>query len=413
MKILIIMALRNLKRNTRRTLLTMSSIAFGLGVVLWLECILAGRNNGMIDQITASRTGHLQIHRSDYLSDKLVQQTFEIPEKELNQTLPSQSHYTPRLYLPSMISSGEQSTTIMLMGIDPQNEKQVTNIHTLLKEGEFLEPELSEDCPSRQIYIGKTLADLLKIKLGNKVVLMTQAADNTLGNDLFRVKGIFSTGSPDMDKTVAYAPVNCVKKLGALSGIHEIAIKLQDPQLMLGSIKNLSQTVDPQLKVSTWKEALPSLAALLQGNVALVNMISTVLFIVISLGTVNILLIGIFERIREFGVMIALGTTPAQLKVMVLLESIFLAIGSSLLGTILGSLLVSYHMKVGFDISPFWGNQGATIDQFKLTQLIFPAFKIVPYLKSVGYTLIFVLIAAVYPAIKASRLKPIEAMRSV
>jgi ABC-type lipoprotein release transport system permease subunit len=413
MKILIKMALRNLRRNTRRTILTMSSIAFGLAVVLWLECILAGRNKSMVDQITSSRTGHIQLHRKDYIQDKLVQQTFAVPVEQLNQALPKDSQYSPRIYLPSMISSGEQSTTIMLMGIDPEAESQVTNIQSNLNKGEYLAPESSEECPSRQIYLGKSLADLLKVGVGNKVVLMTQAADNTLGNDLFRVKGIFATGSADMDKTLAYAPLNCVKKLGALTGIHELAVKLKDSQTMLPAISSISSSVDGSLKVSTWKEALPSIAALLQGNEALVSMISAVLFIVISLGTVNILLIGIFERIREFGVMIALGTTPLQLKIMVLLESLFLALGSSVLGTILGTLIVYYHMQVGFDISPFWGNQGAVIDQFRLAQFIYPALKIVPYLKSVAYTLIFVLIAALYPAHKASKLKPIEAMRSV
>jgi len=391
----------------------MSSIAFGLAVVLWLECILAGRNKSMVDQITSTRTGHIQIHRKDYLQDKLIQQTFQIPAPELAQSLPQGSQYSPRIYLPSMVSSGEQSTTILLMGVDPQAESQVTHLNSHLTKGDYLAPEPSEDCPSHQIYIGQALAELLKVNVGNKIVLMTQAADNTLGNDLFRVKGIFSSGSADMDKSVAYAPLNCVKKLGVLTGIHELAIKLDDSQMIPTVIPKISSTVQQQLKVSTWKEALPSIAALLQGNEALVSMISAVLFIVISLGTVNILLIGIFERIREFGVMIALGTSPLQLKAMVILESIFLAIGSSILGTLLGTLIVYYHMKVGFDISPFWGNQGAVIDQFRLAQLIYPAFRIIPYLKSVGYTLIFILIAAVYPAIKASRLKPVEAMRSV
>ncbi len=411
------MALRNLRRNTRRTILTMSSIAFGLSVVLWLECIIAGRSKSMIDQITSNRTGHIQIHRSDYLKDKLIQESFTYTNNQLSSALPPGTNYSPRAYLPSMISSGEQSTTLMLMGIEPELESQVTNIKDHLVKGDYLQTESMEDCPSRQIYIGQALADLLKVGVGNKVVLMTQAADNTLGNDLFRVKGIFNSGSTDVDKSLAYAPLNCVKKLGALSGVHELAIKLQNPEtinLALGTInQSFIKANDPKLEISTWKEALPSVAALLQGNEALVAMISTILFIVISMGTINILLIGIFERIREFGVMIALGTTPLQLKIMVLFESFFLAIGSSILGTIFGSLLVYYHTRVGFDISPFWGNHGAVIDQFKLAQIIYPSFKFIPFLKSMSYTMIFVLIAAIYPAVRASKLNPVEAIRSV
>lgn len=413
MKILIKMALRNLRRNTRRTLLTMSSIAFGLAVILWLECVLEGRNKSMIDQITSTRTGHLQLHRSDYLSDRAMQQTFQLPTETLESTLPPGAHFAPRMFLPSMISSGEQSTTINLIGIEPAQEILVTNIKDSLHDGEFLVTETDAACPTRQIYVGQALADLLKVKVGNKLVLMTQAADNTLGNDLFRVKGIFKTGSGDFDKTVAYAPLPCVTKLGVLNGVHELAIKLPETDNVMLVSGRLTSKIDPTLKVSTWQDAMPSLAAVLKFNQAVVGMISTILFIVISLGIINVLLIGIFERTREFGVMIALGTTPFQLKGVVLLESLFLAVGASILGTIIGSAMVYYHMHVGFDMRPFLGQKGTVIDQFSLEYMIYPIFRILPYVKSVGATLIFVLLASVYPAFRASRLKPVEAMRAV
>ena len=413
MRILIKMALRNLRRNTRRTLLSMSTIAFGLAVVLWLGCILAGRNKAMVDRITANRTGHLQIHREDYRRDKLIQQSFAIPEEKLAQVLPPGSHHSPRLYLPALISSGEQSTVIMLVGIDPDLETKVTTINQSLVAGEFLSPEPADDCPTRQIFIGQALADLLKVKLGNKLVLMAQAADNTMGNDLFRVKGLFSSGSTDLDKSVAYAPIKCVRHLGVLNGVHELAIHLPDDALAAGTLTQLKGSLESTFKVSTWKEVLPSLAGLLKGNEVLVNMISAILFIVITLGIVNVLLIGIFERIREFGVMIALGTTPGQLRGVVLLESFFLGLGASIIGTILGTLLVLYHMKTGFDISYFWGDSAPVLDQVNLEFRIFPIFKIVPYVKAVATTLIFVLIAGVYPAFRASKLKPVEAMRAL
>lgn len=412
MRILLKMALRNLRRNTRRTLLSMSSIAFGLAVVLWLGCILAGRNKAMIDRITANRTGHLQLHREDYLRDKLITQSFQVPEK-LDQLLPAGSRYSPRLYLPSLISSGEQSTVIMLVGIDPDLETQVTNLNQSLSNGDFLKAEPEAECPSRQIFVGQALADLLKVKLGNKLVLMAQATDNTMGNDLFRVRGLFSSGSKDLDKSVAYAPINCVRKLGVLAGVHELAIHLPDETLSSPTLASLGTVLDSSIQVSTWKEAMPSVAGLLRGNEVLVNMISAILFIVITIGIINVLLIGVFERVREFGVMIALGTTPAQLRGVILLESFLLGLGASIIGTILGTALVLYHMKTGFDISYFWGDQSPVLDQLSLEFKIFPIFKVLPYVKSVLTTIFFVLLAGVYPAFRASRLKPVEAMRAV
>ncbi len=426
LKILIKMALRNLRRNLRRTLLTMSTIAFGLAIVLWLDCILAGRSKSMIEKITSGRTGHIQLHRRDYLQDKFISQSFQLPVEILKEKLPEKTTFATRLYLPSMVSTGEQSTTIHLIGIDPEKEPQVTKINETLKEGHFLTPESDPSCPSRQIIIGKSLAELLKVKVGNKIVLMTQASDNTIGNDLFRITGIFSSGSADLDKSIAYSSLNCVAKLGVLTGIHEVAIKIPDPKFIGEFTQKLSDsfanvgavgaagTAEASLQATTWEDSMPSVSSLLHANEALVSMISRILFVVISLGIVNVLLIGVFERLREFGVMIALGTTPGQLKSVVIFESFFLALGSSIVGTILGTLVILYHMKFGYDISGFWGDKGgAIVDQVQMDFLIFPSLKFISYLKSVSATFMFVIAAALYPAFRASRLKPIEAMRAL
>lgn len=410
MKILISMAVRNLWRHSRRTLLTVTSIAFGLAVILWLQCILAGRNKSMIDRVTSTRTGHLQVHRDDYLRDKAIQFAFTPPES-LNNQLPNGSAAAPRIYLPSLISSGEQSSSIMLVGIDPDRERQVTQLATSVKTASYLEADPTPDCESRQILIGRSLATFLHADIGSKLVIMTQAADGTLGNDLFRVKGIYESGSPDLDKSVAYAPLNCAAKVGAIQGVHELAIHLPDPRQLDAVRGSLNSSLEKPLTVSTWKEAMPSLASVISLNDSVLLMISLVLFIVIAMGIVNVLLIGVFERTREFGVMIALGTTPRQVRSMILVESFMLAVTATALGTALGLLLVGYHSVYGFDLSPFIGER-TTVDNFKLDFLIFPIVEIKPYVKSVLATLFFVLTAGVYPAFRASRLNPIDAMRA-
>lgn len=406
------MALRNLWRHSRRTILTVSSIAFGLAVILWLQCILAGRNKSMIDRVTSTRTGHLQLHRGEYLQDKAIQFTFTPPET-LPGLLPAGAAVAPRIYLPSLVSSGEQSSSIVLVGIDPEQEKKVTSLagNVGAGGGSYLEAEPSADCPSRQILIGRSLANFLHADIGAKLVIMTQATDGTLGNDLFRVKGIYDSGSPDMDKAVAYTPVNCATKVAVLSGVHELAIHIPDPRAIEPTRAALVSAVGGTLKVSTWKEAMPSLASVISLNDSVLLMISLVLFIVIAMGIVNVLLIGVFERTREFGVMIALGTTPRQLRSVILMESTVLAVTATAFGTALGLLFVGYHHWKGFDLSPFIGER-TTVDNFKLDFVIFPIVEFGSYAKSVLATLFFVLTAGVYPAIRASRLNPIDAMRA-
>ena len=403
-------AYRNLIRHLRRTLLTVASISFGLAVVLWLQCLLAGRNKHIIQSITSTYIGQVQVYRKEYLKDHVINFSFPEVPKGFAEMLPKGSRFSPRMHLPALVSSGEASTPMILEGIDPESESTITTIKQSLKEGSFLEPDLTPECESHQIYIGRAMADILNVKVGNKIVILAQATDGSLGNDLFRVKGIYDSGSPQFNKTYAFAPMSCVKKVGALTGIHEITIQLPfeaDDSLVR---EKLSALLPTGLVVTTWRQAVPNMAAMVKFNDAMLLMISTILFTVITFGIVNSLLMSVFERTREFGTMISLGTTPAQVRLMVVAESLFMAIASTVFGIILGGAAVLYHRKFGFDLRPFLG-EAKSIDNFLLDLTVYPEFKFVPFLKATSITILFVLCAGLYPAIRASRLNPNDAMR--
>ncbi len=403
-------ALRNLIRSKRRTIFTLISISAGLAMILWLQCILAGRNKNMIDSITSKHTGHLQVYRSNYLEDRLIQNSFDLSLENLLKLLPIGSSAAPRVYLPALISSGENSFPIYLQGIDPLAEPQVTQNKVILSQGDYLEPELDPACPSRQIYIGAALAKSLAIHLNSKVVLMAQAADGTLGNDLFRVKGIYSL--PGADKTVAYSPLACVTKLGAIRGIHEWAIRIRHEEEMDTIRKHLESHLDPGVVSTTWRETLPQVAGMVRYNDATLLMVSSMLFMIISVGIVNTLLMSVFERTREFGVMIALGTTPFQIQKVVLAESLMIGILSSILGVAAGSLIIVYHQWKGFDLTPFLGPETST-ENFKFDWVIYPLFRLSSFFKLLGGVLTLVVTAGLYPAYRASKLSAVEAMRCV
>lgn len=391
--------------------MTVMSIALGLAIVLWMQCILAGRNHNMIERITSTYTGHIQIMRADFQTDRLTTQAFDHDFTDLVRDLPAEAKVTSRVHLPALVASSEQSIPVLLEGIDPKHEPQITRVKENLVEGEFLEPEEDPDCPSRQVYLGRALAQLLGVEVGSKVVFLAQDANGSLGNDLFRVKGLYDSKAPEFDKSYAFAPLACVKKIGAITGLHEMVIGLPSSGPEVGIAARLQARMPEGMKVTTWKESIPSVASMVKFNDATLVMVSTMLFSVIIIGVINTLLMNVFERTREFGVMLALGTTPGQLRLMIIAESLVMGVLSAAVGIVLGSLAVLYHQRTGFDLGPFFGERTGT-DQITFDLVIHPIFMWGPFLKSVLITIGFVVVAGFYPAFRASRLNPVETMRS-
>ncbi len=407
-------ALRNLWRNKRRTLLTISGMALGFAVLLWLQCILKGTNQQIVDNVTSTQVGHLQIWRSDYLSEPQIQFSFQPKLEKLKSTLPPGSLVSERVHLPSLISSGEQSTPIMLNGVNSVDEAAVTQIRTNKVAGDYLSDDTDPDCKERQIYMGKSLATLLKVDVGDKVVIMAQAADGSLGNELLRVRGLFDTGSRVFDRSAAYASVGCVQKIAAVTGVHEIAIKLAnavDITKIRSDLESQLNSIGDKLSLTTWKEIVPPLAGMVTFNEATLLLVSLVLFGVTTFGIVNTLLMSVFERTREFGVMLALGVTPTGVCILVLIEAALIGILSAALGTILGVLWVSYHQHVGFDLEPLLG-KGFSVSQFRLQPIVHPIFSFGRFIVLTGFTVITATVTGLIPALHASRMDVIEAIRS-
>ncbi len=413
MKIYLLLALRNLRRNLRRTLLTISGMAAGFAVLLWLTCILKGTNQQIVDDVTSTQVGHLQVWRTEYLEDPLLSFTFTPKMEEVRRLLPAGSLTAERIFLPALISSGEQSVPISLTGIDPASEAQVTQILASKVEGEYLSSQPDPDCTEREIYLSRALAGLLKVGLGDKVVVLAQAADGTLGNELLRVRGMFDTGSRAYDRSVAFASLSCVRKIGAVTGDHEIVVKLPSnvsiATAQLALQKGIGDIGDG-LKLTTWREAVPPLAGMVSFNEATLLLISLVLFGVTAFGVVNTLLMSVFERTREFGVMLALGVTPTGVCALILIEAALIGVLAAVIGTILGVLVVSYHFHAGFDLRPFLGTD-FVVNQFKLTTLVHPIFSFDRYFILIGATMFFATIAGLIPALHAAKMNVVEAIR--
>ncbi len=409
--VIVRLGIKNLKRNFRRSLITVLSIGFALAVILWLQSILNGTSQNLIDTITSTHHGHLQIFRKDYFEEKLLHQNFSWDEKWIPKLNDTEILASARVHVPALVSSGEQSMPIVLVGIDPEKESKITKLKENLVKGEFLKNEAGEECTNRNAYISSTMAKLLNVDVGNKIVLLAQAADGTMGNDLFRIQGLFSSGSPDYDKSVVMATTPCVLSIGALSGVHEVALRIKGEKSPEFIQKLMKEKVPSEWAVMTWKEVSPRLASVVTFNDASLILVSGILFVVISLGILNTFLVAVFERTKEFGVMMALGTPAVKVIGTVLFEAFFLGVASSILGIILAAIVIFYHSQVGFDLSPLVGSN-LSVGAFRLSLIVYPVIDLIGALKATAFTLTVVVAATLYPAYRASQLRPADAIRS-
>ena len=403
-KLIFSFAIRNLLRARLRTVLALAMITAVFATLLFTQSLMRARNQDIVDTVTNSFLGASQIQKKVYRDEHKLAATLSDDEiANIQKNVPQNLITATRVYVPSLISSASDSLQITMVGVDPAQEAQVTKIPGFVNEGEFLQS--SGNCDDLQIIIGTSLAKALKVKLGEKVVLLTQAADQTIGNDLFRVKGIFSSASESFDKSYAFTDIRCARTFSSINGVHEVIFKSQrDLDANLMGLK-----LDASLALLSWKEKIPEVYRTIKANDVTINLMTAILFFVILLSLINTFLLSLIERTKEFGVMIAIGITPLKIFIMILAEILCVGIVGIALGTAVGSALIAYHQKNGFDLSIFYG-ETAEFGGFAFNLMIYPAFSFKDYFGLCAVALAFILMAGLYPAILTLRKKPKEIM---
>lgn len=419
MKIMIFIkiAWRNILRNKRRTMITITAISFGLASLIYFGAINDGFNEQMVRSSVGLMMGHIQIHQKGYHDEPGVEKFISRPQRYLEKLrdLPYDIKYAPRVKIQGLISSPENSSGIYILGIQPDAEAKVSTLKRGIIEGEYLAPG---DTNSKSILIGKSVAKSLKVGLGNKVVVMTQASDGSLGAVALKVTGIFKTGIPDMDKGVAYIPIETAKELLAYKdAITEIVVSVDRAEnvnaarnLILEKFSAIDPNAGASLEVLTWEEIAPDIVQLVKMNDISMYIILGILFAVVMLGIINTLLMSIFERMRELGIVMAIGTSPAYVVLMIILEAIFIGLIGIALGVALGVSITAYHGRTGIDFADY----SEALSMFlAFDTILYPVLRL-KTLSIFTLTVFFTTImASVYPAIKAGRLKPVEAIHHV
>jgi ABC-type lipoprotein release transport system permease subunit len=401
------LALRNLRRNLRRTLITTAAIALGLSLLMFSSSGTDGICNNMIATGTGSQAGHVVLQGPE---DPMAERRPVLADAPaLAATLASvapDATITQRVFIDGLLASTTGTMGVGIGAVQPELEAAVNKVDDRLVEGDYL-----DDDP-RGIVLGSTLAESLDVGLGDKVVLMAQGAEE-IESRMFRVKGIFSMGIDQIDGFYGQITLPAAQELMDLGdGVHQIAAHLdsaRDTERVTADAR-AALPVRDDLELLSWQQALPSLAEYVAAEKAEIYVVYAVIFFMVGLGIVNTVLMSVLERLRELGVMLALGTTPRRLAGLVITEAALLGVFASAVGVALGLAIVVPLSSVGLDLTALTGGTmevaGLPLD-FTIYPDLDPA-KLAIYVAGVW---LLTVLAAVYPAYKAATLKPVDCLK--
>ncbi len=407
-------AWRNLWRNRRRTLITASALAIAfLGSVLMIA-IYDGVTAELIDNGTGLLTGQVQVHAADWRPERSLYATIGGPEGtdvaallERVAATPGVAAAAPRVYGGGILSVGTATEAAVLMGIDPVREPRVSRLLGALVEGHAPAPG------TKQLVIGSELARKLAVRPGGEVVVVAPAADGSMGNDLFTVAGIFRSGLGDLDAGFVLLPLGALQGLLALAPgrIHEVAVAIPQPwsaQAEADSIRARLAPLGIAAAVEPWPVFSPEIADYAAISNAANGLVVGIVFLFAIFGVANTILMGTFERRREFAVIRALGVGPSGVARTVLFEGMALGLLSLAAGAVLTApLLVWFHHSPP-NLASLFG------DLEMAGALIRPVLRVEysvdgPVISAVGL-FVTAILAALYPAIRAARVPPADAL---
>jgi ABC-type lipoprotein release transport system permease subunit len=404
-----VLAWKNLWRNRRRTLITLAAMAFSVMLVQAFHNLSFGVYARMIDSGVRAGSGHIAVYRGDYAASRDEKLSFapaDLPG-EISR-LHGVAAVLPRVYLPGLAQSSRESRGILLTGIDPATELAVNPFLKNLPRGDIVRPEHPEDA-----VIGSRLVQELKIEKGGKFVVTVQSRSGELVSELFRVRAVVRTGIREVDGSLIMVGRERAAAMGGIPGeVHELAVVLRRPgddRTVFPAIAGLLVN-HAGLQAVPWEKAMPNLANAIRLDYSSQKFIFVIILLIVTIGVVNTLLMAVMERIREFGVVLALGATPGRLRLMVLAEAATLGLAALALGTLLGSLATWYLVAHGIDLRAFLP-EGIEFGGVVFDPVLRATWDIAWMAKIALYVVCLSLLASLYPAIKAGRIQPAEAMR--
>ncbi|NND83448.1 MAG: ABC transporter permease [Gammaproteobacteria bacterium] len=345
-----VMAWRNLWRNYRRTGIMIMAISIGVWAMIFMSALMRGMVEDILQRGVQQLPGHVQLHHPDYPDDPSVVNSLpeNVVQAGIAEAGEAVSRWYARIKVPAIIASERESRGLVLLGVDPLAEHADIFANAQLLEGEFL-----NDPEDQGIVIGERLSDRLETRLGKRVVVMSQNPQNDIVERGLRVSGIYQAEFRGQEERYAYMSKNTLQSLLEIDGqVSEVAIFGQDYRDLSELLSGLQSTFDSNtgMKPEAWNEVNPYLGGAVRLMDGFVLFFIVIIFLALSFGLANTLVMAVFERVREIGLMLALGMRPGMVLGQIMIESVYLLGLGLALGNLLAWLSV-VSIADGVDIS--------------------------------------------------------------
>lgn len=406
---LVKLAWRNLWRNKLRTSIMLGAMVFGLMGVVAMMGFMNGLVDSMIKNAISWQTSHLQIQQKSYLVNPELKDVIPGAEK-ISKVLASNREVkaiSERFLADGMIASARSTRGIRINGVNIDQEQNITPLSQHIVDGEWLSEE-----GRNPILVSSKIAERLKLRVDSKVVLTLSDVNGEVAGAAFRVRGIFKTPSTGFDDGNVYVRKVDLEKVAGLSGTHEIAILLTSnndaelKQLLAFTHSILPPESQDLLSVRPWQEIQPSLSTMMS-TMDVSNQVMLVVFVLaMTLGIINIMLMSVFERTREFGVLMAVGMQKHKIRLLIVFETLFLGLSGCALGLLGSAIMLKVLSITGLSLAGMAEGLGA----YGVDTLLYPRVSIAEYQMIIVAIFVASLIAALYPARQILKHRPVDAM---
>ena len=394
---------RNLWRNRTRTNVTITAVALCIAILIIFQSMIVGLIEKAVFNTTNLVIGEVQIHANGYLNDKSLYKDLKNTEKIKSIAKKNNIGLVERSYGFGLISSGTKSAGTQFWGVNPESELMHFDFAKHINQGTFL-----NSSSSNKIVLGNKLALSLAAEVGTELVVFVQGADGSLGNDLFYVSGILKNVADNIDRSAAIILENDFNILFSSNNmIHEIALNSKG-NFEAEEIQNLMSAEIKDVEIDTWKQLMPTIALMTEKmSVFMRTLFSLIFTIAAGLGVMNTMIMSTYDRMKEFGIIRAIGATPWRIIKQVSLESFILTFVASIIGTVVGLSAALYFQKYGFDVS---GEGNLSFGGVVMDPIWKASVSLGIILLPIGLMMLTSILSSLYPASIAARIKPVEAI---
>jgi len=399
-------AWRNLHRNRRRTAITFAAVSFSTAMLVASYALMIGWTSVMEKSVTDLSVGEVQVHHPDYRSERSLYDTLDGAETILQAAAGEGLAASARSFGYGLLSSGARSAGGQFWGVSPEAESAVSDLAANLASGSFLTSQ-----PQRTVVLGRKLARTLGAGIGSELVVVVQAADGSMGNDLYTVAGILKGVGESLDRSLALIHRRDFEELFVFPGaVHEIVVNSRGTSAPEDTAALLLPAASGS-EVVTWRELMPTLSQMFDSMIASVIIFGAIFLLAAGVGVLNTMMMATYERIPEFGLIKAMGASPWRILREIAAEALILGFIGSLAGGAAGILVTLRFQRHPLDLSMF-------VDQLDFMGIAVSSE--IPFTLTAGSVAGPVLsmwavsvLAALWPAARAARMKPVEALRHV